>query len=1004
MGVVACGFSNSHSTALNGGYSNRSYSGKPILLLTDRETGPKLIVGGTLTMKNFIKPAWLAITSVLLALGAMPTSVSAQGADEAVEEIVTIGTRRQGRTALDTAVPIDVFNQEDLDSVSSSDMLDIIKTLVPSFNVGRVPIGDGATMIRPPQLRGLDADKTLVLINGKRRHRAALVNLGGFGAHGPDLATIPAIALKSVEVLRDGASALYGSDAIAGVMNFNLRDSAEGGEIRMQHGVYADTAGGPGFGAPGARDSLEGQGGEKDYKVQLNFGMPLTEDGFMNVSAELYGAQGTSRGGRYEGGIQGWGSGQKPSEAAAFPGGMYDHDGIASTAEMFRAGPDALTHVYETTTSGANPQGTLLSILNASDGIPDDPDFRYRDNLCNSEIGAGDCNEMTWGEPTRDGKRVFVNAGVTLSDSSEAYAFFNYSDTNADGSFYHRRPGISQFKLSRDETGRIFNPRDRYPGGFTPRFHGNVIDQSFTGGIRGDVNGWNYDFTARTGENEIRYILDNTINPSMGAASPQTFRPGNLINDEFAINMDFSKEFDVGMANDANFAFGLEWREEGYEIVKGDTPSWTIGPYAAQDPHNFDVTAAEAAAALAGGATAGSAGTVAGCYIPGLAPTAGTQCNAGDPIFNALPVGSNGFPGYPAAYTGKYSRDSYAAYVDFEVDVTDEFLVNVAGRYEDFSDFGDNFSAKIASRYTVSDAITVRASAGTGFRAPTPGQISTKNVSTRIDPNGQPVAEGIFPATNPLTAYLGAKPLDAETSTQFTLGLSATPTDNLVVTLDYYFVELEDRIVLSSDFAITTAVQDALTAAGIPFQSDIAQVSYFTNDLTTETSGIDLVVTYNMDWSGGNTVLSVAGNWNDTEIMGRVNRGTAASPVYFINDESKYDNENGDPSYRMNVSARHTTGNDVTYSLRGNLYGPYKNASNSTLATIQEYGRVLQWDTDVSWDLSDEYRLTFGINNIFDTMPDRDTIGETCCGRTYRSDSVMDWQGTYYYVRGQINF
>tara|TARA_B100001769_G_scaffold6086_1_gene4457 strand:+ start:294 stop:3137 length:2844 start_codon:yes stop_codon:yes gene_type:complete len=947
-------------------------------------------------MKNFIKPAWLAITSVLLALGSLPTSVSAQGADEAVEEIVTIGTRRAGRTALDTAVPIDVFNQEDLDSVSSSDMLDVIKTLVPSFNVGRVPIGDGATMIRPPQLRGLDADKTLVLINGKRRHRAALVNLGGFGAHGPDLATIPAIALKSVEVLRDGASALYGSDAIAGVMNFNLRDSAEGGEIRMQHGVYADTAGGPGYGAFGARDSLEGQGGEKDYKVQLNFGMPLTEDGFMNVSAELYGAQGTSRGGRYEGGIQGWGSGQKPKEAADFPGGMYDHDGIASTAEVFRAGPDALTHVYETTTTGANPQGTLLTIRNSSDGIPDDPDFRYRDNLCNSEIGAGDCNEMTWGEPTRDGKRVFVNSGVTLSDSSEAYAFFNYSDTNADGSFYHRRPGISQFKLSRDETGRIFNPRDRYPGGFTPRFHGNVIDQSFTGGIRGDVNGWNYDFTARTGENEIRYILDNTINPSMGAASPQTFRPGNLINDEFAINMDFSKEFDVGMANDMNVAFGLEWREEGYEIVKGDTPSWTIGPYAAQDPHNFDVTATEAAA---DGET-----RVAGCYIPGLAATPGTQCDSADPIFNALPVGSNGFPGYPAAYTGKYSRDSYAAYVDLEVDVTDEFLVNVAGRYEDFSDFGDNFSAKIASRYTVSDAITVRASAGTGFRAPTPGQISTKNVSTRIDPNGQPVAEGIFPATNPLTAYLGAKPLDAETSTQFTLGLSATPTDNLVITLDYYFVELEDRIVLSSDFAITTAVQDALTAAGIPFQSDIAQVSYFTNDLTSETSGVDLVVTYNMDWSGGNTTLSLAGNWNDTEIKDRVNRGTTEAPVYFINDESKYDNENGDPSYRMNVSARHTTGNDVTYSLRGNLYGPYKNAANSSLASIQEYGRVLQWDTDVSWDLSDEYRLTFGINNIFDTMPDRDTIGETCCGRTYRSDSVMDWQGTYYYVRGQINF
>jgi len=207
-------------------------------------------------MKNFTGSAWLAITTVLLALGSLPASVSAQGADEAVEEIVTIGTRRAGRTALDTAVPIDVFNQEDLDSISSSDLIDVIKTLVPSFNVGRVPIGDGATMVRPPQLRGLDADKTLVLINGKRRHRAALVNLGGFGAHGPDLATIPAISLKSVEILRDGASALYGSDAIAGVMNFNLRDSDEGGQIRLQYGVYSDTAGGPGGMGDGKRDHL----------------------------------------------------------------------------------------------------------------------------------------------------------------------------------------------------------------------------------------------------------------------------------------------------------------------------------------------------------------------------------------------------------------------------------------------------------------------------------------------------------------------------------------------------------------------------------------------------------------------------------------------------------------------------------------------------------------------------------------------------------------------------
>ena len=140
-----------------------------------------------------------------------------------------MGTRTAGRTVTDSPVPVDVFSQDELESVgASADLTDVISKLVPSFNVGREPISDGATFVRPPNLRGLDSDKTLVLINGKRRHRAALVRLGGFGSHGPDLAAIPVIALRSVEVLRDGAGAQYGSDAIAGVMNFNLKQSYEG--------------------------------------------------------------------------------------------------------------------------------------------------------------------------------------------------------------------------------------------------------------------------------------------------------------------------------------------------------------------------------------------------------------------------------------------------------------------------------------------------------------------------------------------------------------------------------------------------------------------------------------------------------------------------------------------------------------------------------------------------------------------------------------------------------
>ena len=939
-------------------------------------------------MNKLIRPAWLAITTVVLAFGALPASVSAQGADEAVEEIVTIGTRRQGRTAIDTAVPIDVFSIEDIDSVSSSDLIDVVRTLVPSFNVSRQAISDGATMIRPPTLRGLDADKTLVLVNGKRRHRSALVLLGGFGSHGPDLATIPGISLKSIEVLRDGASALYGSDAVAGVLNFNLRDASEGGEIRIQYGVYDDHAGGTADGGIGSRSTYEGQGGEKDYKVALNFGMPLTDNGFVNVSAELFEAQGTSRAGRYQYGRSAMA--EPPSVAALRVDTDVDHDGIASTPTQTRYGPDALTEVYSAT-------GQLLTIRNAIDGIPDDLDERYAKNLCFSEIGYGDCNEMTWGAPNRDGIRVFVNAGIQLSDSSDLYAFFNHNDSNTDGSFYHRRPGIAQFKLSRNQNGEINNPRNMYPGGFTPRFHGNVIDEGLTAGLRGDMdNGLNYDFSTRYGHNTIRYILDNTRNPSMGPESPRTFRPGNLVNDELAFNADFSREFDVGMDNPMNFAFGFEWREEEYIIEQGDTASWTVGPYGAPDPWNFDVTAAEAAA----GDT-----RAMGCYIPNLPFTPGVACDSGDPIHNALPVGSNGFPGYHPTYIGNYARDSVAAYADVEVDVTDQLLFNVAGRYEDFSDFGDNFSWKVASRYTINDMYTIRASVGTGFRAPTPGQISTKNVSTRIDSNGEPVAEGIFPADHPVTSHFGGKLLEAETSQSMTIGISATPSDNLTVTLDLYQISLDDRIVLSSDFAVTDAIKAALLAATPSYDAkDIAQVSFFTNDLTTETQGIDLVATYNMDWAGGNTVLSAAANWNSLEISNRVNRGTSAAPTYFVGAESVHDNEHGAPEYRMNLTARHTMNNEMVVTLRGNMYGPYQNATNNALTTISDFSRVVQWDGDVTWDLSEGYRLTLGINNIFNQMPDFDHNNESCCGRDIRTDSLQDWQGTQYYVRGQISF
>jgi len=277
-------------------------------------------------MKEPPRPAGLAMMTSMFAIGTMSTTagLAQTGVDEKIDEIIIVGTRRQGRTAVNTPVPVDVFSAEDLQSVSSPELLEVLQTLVPSLTVARWPLGDGQSFIRPPQMRGLDSDKILVLVNGKRRHRGALVQLGGPGSHGPDLAAIPTIALRNVEILRDGASALYGSDAIAGVLNLNLKEAADGGELQAQYGQFT-------------------LGDENAYRIAGTLGLPLGDKGFVNISMEWNDAEATSRGKEFDRTIGN--SGLTPAESAMVSG-FFDHDGDPSTPDQERFGPDALTEIY----------------------------------------------------------------------------------------------------------------------------------------------------------------------------------------------------------------------------------------------------------------------------------------------------------------------------------------------------------------------------------------------------------------------------------------------------------------------------------------------------------------------------------------------------------------------------------------------------------------------------------------------------------------------------------
>jgi len=785
---------------------------------------------------------------------------------DTIEEIITLGTRTKGRTALETTAPIDVFNAEALARTPSADLNDALRTLVPSFSVNRQPVNNGNTFVRPAKLRGLPADKTLILINGKRRHRSALVDLSSEGVRGsqaPDLATLPAAAVQSIEVLRDGAGAQYGSDAIAGVINFRLRDASEGGSVSVRTG-----------------STFEGDG--DNLTISANIGLPLGQSGFINITGEFTDTEFTSRGEQ------------------------------TSAAVAYAADP-------------ANPE--FAAAVDLSSPLQE------------------------YGSPNSDATRLFVNAGYDISGSMSWYGFANYSDGSGDGDFYYRSPGgaggvqNSLFTDLDDGMGGIANFSNVFPAGFTPRFAGEITDVGLTTGIKGESDKLDWDFSAQYGSNELDYSISNTVNPSLGESSPTSFSVGSLEQTEFSLNADFvySVPVDSFSSGELSVAFGAEYRDEEYAIGEGELASYQVGP------------------------------------------------------FNA-PVGSNGFPGYSPEQAISTSRNSYGLYVDLESDVTDRLLLNVAFRFEDFDDFGSNFNGKLAGRYSLTDNLNIRASAGTGFHAPSTGQLGTLNVATTVE-NGVAASSGTYPSSSAVAQYYGARDLEPEDSVNYAAGFAWSPTDEFSLTVDYYRVELENRIGLSSSFTVTDADRVILAGLGVPNAATLGSVRYFANDFDTTTQGIDAVATYSTDNSLGDLQLQFSFNWGETEITKlntRVNDN--GDPIITLNDEQVFDIENVLPSTRLIIGAQQHFGDRWSVFLRASNWGSWANACCGNGPSIQEYDA--QWLVDLDVSFHDNLRISVGGNNIFDEFPDRDLVefgGFT--GQVYDLEAPYGFNGGSYYLK-----
>ena len=880
---------------------------------------------------RFLSPA-IALALVAPAVYA-PVALAQEDAAD-LEEIIVTGSRGRPRTVSDSPVPVDVFGAEDIEAISYTDTNDIIKTLVPSFNISRQPISDGASFIRPAELRGLPTDKTLVLINSKRRHRAALVAIGGSGTQGPDMATIPAVAIQNIEVLRDGAAAQYGSDAIAGVINFLLKDNREGGSVSIDSGQYS-----------------EGDGASTT--VQGNIGLPLGDNGFLSISGEFYEADQTTRAEQY----------------------------CNSWFCLDPSNPDYQTFL------GNSRGGELGSRVSYATGA----DARGQNYLANTHlanIGDGDVVQP-WGQPDAEAARVFFNAGIELDGNNELYGFGNFSDSTSNGSFFYRYPYNGTIEELREPDGSIYFPLEKHPGGFTPRFFGDVRDVSVVGGIRGEMdNGLGYDFSARTGESEIQYTLSNTINPSMGPDSPTSFRPGDLINSETQLQADFTYELDNG----ALLAFGASWMDESYDVVGGEPDSYLAGPYSVQDPHGFCDGRGDGATPTAAGAAVIAAGSTLDCT------------NSSDPAFRVVGVGSNGFPGYSPEFSDVYERNSAAVYGDISGDVNDSLFLQAAVRYEDYDDFDAELVWKTAFQLDVTDAFGVRGSIGTAFRAPTPGQQGTTNVSTRL-PNGFPVATGLFPAGGPIAQALGAVPLRPEKSDNYTFGFTAQVMDTIDLTVDFYRIDVQDRTQAISTRDVSTdptsgdAYQNflALEAAGVAGANSIGGVFYFTNGFNTSTQGMDIVATTPIEWGEmGTTTLTASFNYTENSFD--------TDPSAYLNDEAQFDFENFDPNWRGVIMARHEV-NQLSLIGRLSYYGESVNSNgNGASQRYQTFDPIWYTDIEGQYRFNDMFRLSLGARNVWDEYPAQDAIGDYCCGRLYSSATGMDWQGAYYYGRLTVDF
>ena len=815
-------------------------------------------------------------------------NISIEEGDESLGEIVITGSRTPARSNTKSPLPIDIVSAKDLVSTGQTTFDKALQYKIPSFSTVQTPVNDATSLLDPYEIRNMGPSRTLILINGKRKNLSALLytqTSPGRGETGSDISGIPIDAIKDIQVLRDGASAQYGSDAIAGVINIILKDSPDAGSATLRTGITA-----------------EGDG--EMFGVSVNNGSSIGDDkGFINYTVDFSKTLVSNRPGTVD----------AAGEAADFGAN------IADVQEFLSRNPDA----------------------NNINGAPETAAAKF---LINGEYKLSEESKMYF-------NGAFINKKVN--------SFANYRTP------YWRTLGDNPYLAD-------FFPGDHPTNaggydGYVPTFEGDLNDYNATIGFKSVINDWNVDASFTTGGNSQTYKVSDSHNrnvvysPStwVDANNNGTIDQGEVTEGSQLYRENSKRSFDPGgtgfyhnvgnldiskiLTDNLSVAFGTEFRYETFEIIEGELGSYDGG-------------------------------------------------------------GADSFAGNSPENSGKFTRYNFGGYASLNWNPTENLTLDGTIRSENYSDFGNAFVWKASGAYTFNDKYTLRSSVSTGFRAPTLHQIYTQKAQYSFVPGQGIQVGGLVNNVSSQAGLLGIDKLDAETSTNFTLGLGGKVNRNLSFTVDYYSINVEDRVVLSTEIGATAAGNTALDQ--VLTNNNLSDLSFFTNAIDTKTSGIDVVVGYNrIEVGEGKLGFNLSGNY----VIENARDGDVKNPQIVADAGQSVVNETQEALFftsrpktkwilgttydigKFGFSLNNTYFGKTKFAQQGlqNLESLFVNAADIPAGAVQDGGSDLRTeftpkvvtDLGINFNATEKLTLSLNVNNLFNVLPEWSFTNATATGQ-----------------------